>query len=183
MYRAVSLYFLKYNISLKGDISDILEGCKITFDGSSILLNGKAVNHEIRSHEVNEWVSHVSTLPEVRRRMVAYQRAFGMHKGIVMDGRDIGTVVFPDAELKFFMTCNINVRAERRRKEMAGKGISKDIEVIRKNLLDRDTTDSSRKDSPLRKAKDAFELDTTNLTLEEQVNIVVQKAKKIINEN
>ena len=184
MYRAVTLYFLKEKVDINSEeqVLNALGQCEIAFDGLSILLNGLDVDRNIRSAEINEKVSEVSAIPAVRRKMVAQQQAFGKEKGIVMDGRDIGTVVFPNAELKLFMTADLDVRVERRRKELIEKGLHADTEEIRRNLLARDHIDSTRADSPLRKADDAVEIDTTHLTLEEQISKIVTMAKKIINE-
>jgi len=185
MYRAVTLFFLEENVQIANEnaVSDALQACEITFSGLSILLNGRNVDNEIRLSDVNEAVSDVSAISSVRQKMVAYQQELGKDRGVVMDGRDIGTVVFPDAELKLFMTAEIDVRVKRRRKELKKKGIFEDLETIKRNLLERDRIDSTRKDSPLRKAEDAIEIDTTDLTLEGQIEMIVEMAKSIINEN
>lgn len=185
MYRAVTLFFLTEKVSLQSanDVARKLKDCNISFAGSSIVLNGEIVDEEIRTVKVNENVSQVSAISEVRRKMVSQQQLIGEGKEVVMDGRDIGTVVFPEAELKIFMTAEIRVRAERRQKELASKGVEESIENIEKNLLERDDIDSNRADSPLRMAADAIEIDTTHLTLEGQIEQIVQMAKDKINEN
>lgn len=184
MYRAITLFFLKENVSLDDAamVEEKLNECNISFEGSSLMLNGKNVDVEIRSIEVNGNVSQVSAISEVRRKMVKQQQLIGEEKDVVMDGRDIGTVVFPDAELKVFMTAEIRVRAERRQRELVAKGVEESLENIERNLQERDHIDSSRADSPLRMAEDAVEIDTTQLTLEGQIDQIVQMAKDIINE-
>lgn len=185
MYRAVTLFFLDTGVSLEDDqeVSRALQLCSISFDGPNILLNGKQVNEEIRLVSVNEHVSQVSAISEVRRKMVRQQQQIGEKKAVVMDGRDIGTVVFPEAELKVFMTAEIGVRAERRQRELESKGLNGSLGSIEKNLLDRDRIDSSRADSPLEKSDDAIEIDTTHLTLDGQIEQIVDMAKDIINES
>ena len=136
---------------------------------SETYLNGKNVEQEIRGMEVSNKVSLVSAIGFVRRAMVAQQQAMGEHKGIVMDGRDIGTVVFPNAELKVFITASAEVRAERRFKELQSKGdTTTTLAEVLENVLERDRIDTTRKESPLRQAEDALLLDNSNLTLEEQ---------------
>ena len=184
MYRAVTLFFLTNNVSLsdKGQVESKLDECQITFRGSSILLNGEIIDDQIRTMEVNENVSAVSTISAVRSKLVEQQQEMGEQKGVVMDGRDIGTVVFPKAELKVFMTADMDIRAERRRKELVKKGIDEDLEVVKANLKARDEVDSTREDSPLRKASDAHEIDTSHLTLNEQIDKIVEMAELIIYE-
>lgn len=165
------------------EVNESLDKCTLSFQGTSILLNGEVVNDDIRSIEVNQHVSEVSTISEVRRRMVTQQKRIGAEKEVVMDGRDIGTVVFPDAELKIFMTAEITVRAERRQKELRTKGVDEPLNKIIENLQSRDLVDSTRADSPLKKAEDAVEIDTTHLTLEGQIQQIVEMAKEIINES
>jgi len=184
MYRAVTLFFLTNNVSLsdKGQIESKLDECQITFHRSSILLNGEVIDDQIRTMEVNENVSAVSTISAVRSKLVEQQQEMGKQKGVVMDGRDIGTVVFPKAELKVFMTADMDIRAERRRKELVKKGIDEDLGVVKANLKARDEVDSTREDSPLRKASDAHEIDTSHLTLNEQIDKIVEMAELIIYE-
>ncbi|MEQ9404182.1 MAG: (d)CMP kinase [Cyclobacteriaceae bacterium] len=185
MYRAVTLFFLQNGVETDNteEVTSALNRCNISFSGLSIFLNEANVDEEIRSIQVNESVSRISAIPEVRKKMVKQQKEIGRQKGVVMDGRDIGTVVFPDAELKIFMTAEIETRAKRRQKEMSDKGMNDSLENIVRNLLARDHMDSTRKDSPLRKAEDAVEIDTTDLTLEGQIAQIVSMAKEKINAN
>ena len=188
MYRAVTLYFLRQrvNIAEPKAVQEALANVTIRFRRSSeridniTYLNGQDVEQEIRGMEVSQYVSPVSALPAVRQAMVAQQRAMGNDKRIVMDGRDIGTNVFPQAELKVFMQANTAVRAERRRAELLAKGQDVSIAEIAANLTQRDEMDASRKENPLTKAKDAVVVDTTHLTFDQQVQQVVALAYKII---
>lgn len=184
MYRAVTHFFLANNIDYLDitNVVDSLENCTISFKGTSIFLNGENVDNEIRTMEVNQNVSPVSSISKVRAKLVEQQRKMGELKGVVMDGRDIGTVVFPDAELKLFMTADVDVRAERRQKELVKKGIEERFEVIKENLKERDRIDSSREDSPLKMAEDAIEINTSHLTLNQQIDKIVELAETIIYE-
>ena len=185
MYRAVTYHFIRENTNLDDNdmIDRSLERCDIQFNGSSIILNGVRIDSEIRTMEVNQNVSRVSAISSVRARLVEQQRRMGENKGVVMDGRDIGTVVFPDAELKIFMTAEIAIRAERRRMEMEKKGINEPLSTIKQNLAKRDKIDSTREDSPLRMAEDAIEIDTSHLTLNQQIDKIVAMAETIIYES
>jgi CMP/dCMP kinase len=184
MYRSVTLQILrnKININNLSTVEDILQQTDITFryndvnQENEIYLNGINVENLIRSPDVADKVSAVSALAPVRRAMVKLQQKIAntSERGVIMDGRDIGTVVLPDADLKFFMTADANVRAERRKKELEGKGIYIPFGEVLHNLLERDEKDSSRKESPLRKADDAIIIDTSNLTFEEQVEIIIK---------
>ena len=159
---------------------------QLTFGGPNhdqITLNGKVLDQEIRVQQISDRVSEVAAISQVRKKMVALQRERGALKRVVMDGRDIGTVVFPNAELKVFMTADVDIRAERRMSEMTEKGMTVEMESVRENLIQRDHIDSTRDDSPLKKADDAIELDTSNLLFEEQVDKIVDLAKEIIYEN
>lgn len=185
MYRAVTLFFIKHNIDLKNDL-DVAEALKqidISFEynietaKNETFLNGKNVENKIRQMEVSNMVSPVSEISMVRRKLVEQQRRLGKEKGVVMDGRDIGTVVFPDAELKIFMTAALEVRALRRQKELMEKNTEVELEEVIENLKNRDNIDSSRADSPLKKAQDAYEIDTSNLTFDEQVNQILDLIK------
>lgn len=182
MYRAVTLYFHENHISLTNPrkVAEALQNIKIEFrrneGGLQTYLNGLNVESEIRKMYISNKVSEVSTLAVVRNEMVAQQRSMGKAKGVVMDGRDIGTVVFPEAELKVFMVAEMTIRAYRRQQELLVKKQLLDLTEIIQNLEKRDHIDSTRTESPLKQAKDAIMLDTTNLTLEEQVDIVVQMA-------
>ncbi|MEY3405027.1 MAG: hypothetical protein RL161_457 [Bacteroidota bacterium] len=184
MYRAVTLYFLNNGIQFTDTVAveKALGNLSIAFairpDGSSeTLLNGKSVEDQIRDMRISEKVSQVSALPAVRRAMVAKQQEMGKQRGIVMDGRDIGTVVFPDAELKLFLTADLRIRAERRLAELKAKGTQASLEEIMENLKERDQADSSRANSPLRKADGAIEIDTSGLAFDDQVQKVIFLAK------
>ena len=188
MYRAVTL-FAKQNgiIDDKGEIDEEklkekLPGIDLNFKNvngkNHILLNGKDVEDEIRSLEISELTSKVSKLPFVREFLVAKQREIGKDKGIVMDGRDIGSVVFPDAEVKFFVTASPEVRAKRRYEELKAKGTEADYDSVLNSLLERDKQDTTRKTSPLVKTDDAIVIDNSNLSREEQLEL----ALKYINE-
>ncbi len=185
MYRAVTHFFLANDIDFESadNLEKHLQGCNISFEGSSIYLNGTAIDDEIRTMAVNHNVSKVSAISEVRAKLVEQQRKMGEKKGVVMDGRDIGTVVFPNAELKVFMTADMDIRAERRRKELVKKGINESLEVIKENLKERDHIDSTRMDSPLKMADDAKEVDTSHLTLNQQIDKIVSMAESIIYED
>jgi cytidylate kinase len=183
MYRAVTLYFLEHHIALTNprEISTALDAIHINFvvnskGFSETFLNSVNVEKEIRKMRISEQVSAVSTIKAVREAMVAQQRKLGKDKGIVMDGRDIGTVVFPGAELKVFLTADMQVRAYRRQLELLNRGDLVDIEDIIENLTQRDRIDSTRVESPLKKAEDAITIDTTNITPDEQVDKVIRLA-------
>ena len=186
MYRAVTLHCLQKKIigenkfSQEGIIAELPHiGLKFVFgETTEIYLNGKNVEKEIRSMEVASLVSHVSTVHEVRVQMVNLQREMGKQGGVVMDGRDIGTTVFPHAELKIFMTADENVRIQRRKLEMELKGIKITEEEVRKNIHQRDLDDTTRKESPLRKADDAMVLDNSNLTREQQLALALKWARE-----
>ncbi len=192
MYRAVTLYALRNGLingkQLDEDgLIDELDQVNIQFlfntetQASEILLNNENVEQFIRQMDVNDWVSQVSAVGEVRRKMVKIQQELGKGKGIAMDGRDIGTTVFPDAELKIFMTADTDIRTQRRVDEMETKGMAASFEIVKDNLLQRDLEDMSRIESPLRKADDAIVLDNSTLTREEQLNFVLDLVDKIIN--
>ncbi|MEJ2005932.1 MAG: (d)CMP kinase [Cyclobacteriaceae bacterium] len=189
MYRAVTRYFIDHGISLseQDEIQKALNSIRIHFENvngaNCTFLNGENVENQIRTMDVNNLVSEVAAIAEVRRAMVRQQQRMGERKGVVMDGRDIGTVVFPDAELKVFMTADMHVRAMRRQKELLERGEERDIVEIEKNLAKRDRIDSSRKESPLRKADDAVILDTTGKTLADQVAEVVAMAREKMRES
>lgn len=176
MYRAITLYFLRNNIDLaeKKEVKEALKSISLEFvfnpksNSSEIYLNGENVEYVIRDLVIAEKVSDVAAIKEVREFAVAQQQKMGAKKGIVMDGRDIGTVVFPKAELKIFMTADNAIRVQRRFKELYEKNPNITIEEVKDNLEMRDYIDSHRAVSPLRKAKDAIELDNTNLTEKEQ---------------
>ncbi len=183
MYRAVTLYFLDHHVALTNpkEIFKALQQIEVTFKINSrnkteTFLNGLNVEKAIRSMRVSEMVSQVSTIREVRLAMVEQQRKMGREKAVVMDGRDIGTVVFPQAELKLFMNADLLVRAFRRQKELLEKDQLVDLDDVMENILHRDKIDTTRAESPLRQAGDAVLLDTTHITLDEQVDEVVRLA-------
>jgi CMP/dCMP kinase len=188
MYRAVTYYFLKHDIDFQLAKTDkaILDNIHIEFRFEAALnhfdtyLNGESIEAHIRGMEVSRWVSHVSSIFEVRQFLVKQQKHIGADKGVVMDGRDIGTVVFPDAELKIFMTAQPEVRAQRRYLELEKKGMSVDYDEILMNIMERDQMDSSREISPLRKAEDAITLDNTDMSKLEQSQLALAWAKGVI---
>lgn len=180
MYRAVTLYFIQNHIGVHNpkEIETALQNIEIEFRTSSsgkshTFLNGIDVEDEIRKMYVADQVSEVAAIREVRLAMVAQQQRMGKKKGYVLDGRDIGSVVFPDAELKVFMTADPIVRAQRRQLELLAKGETQDFEEILENIKKRDIIDTTRKESPLIEPEGAFVMDTTYMTLEEQVEQVV----------
>jgi cytidylate kinase len=183
MYRAVTLYFLDHLVAITNSkevekaIREIQLSFRVNAKGvSELFMNGVNVERDIRKMRISENVSPVSALKEVREAMVAIQRKLGKDKGIVMDGRDIGSVVFPDAELKVFLTADILVRAFRRQKELLQRDDLVDIDTIVGNLASRDQIDSTRKESPLVKSADSFLIDTTHITIDEQVDEVIRLA-------
>lgn len=182
MYRAVTLYFLENHVALSNpkEILKALDAIHISFNVntkgiSETYLNNLNVEKEIRRMRISDHVSPVSAIKEVRVAMVAQQRRMGKEKGIVMDGRDIGTVVFPEAELKFFMTADMLVRAFRRQLELLEKDMLVDLDDVIKNIEERDRIDTTRAESPLRKADDAVIIDTTHITIDEQVDEVIRQ--------
>ena len=192
MYRAVTLYsmrkwFVKDGSIDRNGIIKELNNIHIEFVYNpditeyETFLNSENVEKEIRGIEVTSNVSSISQIHEVRSRMVELQRQIGVFKGIVMDGRDIGTVVFPDADLKIFMTASVEVRAKRRYDEMKSKGIKADLEEVRKNIVARDITDENRDISPLRRADDAIILDNTRMSVDEQMIWVHEIIEKKLN--
>ncbi|MCB0460572.1 MAG: (d)CMP kinase [Flavobacteriaceae bacterium] len=194
MYRAVTLYAMQQDFVGKGYINkekliENLQNIDLKFEYnqklkfSEMYLNGKNVEKEIRSIEVSKLVSMVSAVPEVRKKLVEQQHKMGAEKGLVMDGRDIGTVVFPDAELKLFMTASPEKRAYRRYKELLDRGHEVTFEEILHNVEQRDHLDSTRKDSPLKKAPDAIEFDNSNMGLKEQFERIYHMALLRIEKN
>lgn len=180
MYRAVTLYALEHGAIRSGIVDEeqivgLLDDISIAFrfnpdrGASDIYVNGELVEGRIRTIEVSNCVSRVSAIPEVRSKLVAMQQEMGRRKGVVMDGRDIGTVVFPDAELKLYMTADPKVRARRRYDELRSKGDTVTLEEIERNVRSRDTADMSRAISPLRQAADAVVLDNSHMTVGEQM--------------
>ncbi|MDW7694191.1 (d)CMP kinase [Flammeovirgaceae bacterium SG7u.111] len=185
MYRATTLWFMENNIDLSDEkaVATALTKIKLRFEFNAekgfaeMILNGENVENQIRSMEVSNKVSEVSALRTVRTFLVEQQQEMGKKGGIVMDGRDIGTVVFPNADLKVFMTASIETRARRRQLELASKGKDVDLQSIIDNLGQRDEIDSSRKESPLKKAEDAIEIDTSDMTIKGQIEKVIALAK------
>lgn len=194
MYRAVTLFFIENNIPVpdpnsfeiqNSEFIKLLDEIHISFrfneeNGfSEIYLNDRNVEHEIRSMKVNEQVSQVSALKEVRKRLVKLQQMAAEEGGLVMDGRDIGTTVFPNADLKIFMKADPMVRSQRRFRELKDKGMDVTLEEVMQNVVGRDFEDTHREESPLRKAPDAVILDNTYLTRDEQVEFVLEQLKKL----
>mgnify|MGYP000038265882 CR=1 FL=1 len=191
MYRAMTLFsmnkkFVVSGVVAKEELIDSLSSANLHFEFNpdlgyaEIFLNGINVEDRIRTMEVSNLVSAVAAIPEVRRKLVAIQKELGKNKGVVMDGRDIGTVVFPDAELKVFMTSSAETRAQRRYDELLSKGQTVTYEEVLKNVLERDRIDTTREDSPLIKADDAIEIDNSNLTKEEQFDKILKLAQETL---
>lgn len=188
MYRAVALYFQRHHVNVQDEkeVQQGLEHIHIDFifnpalGKSETYLNGVNVEEEIRSLRVADDASKVSAISAVRRFLVAQQQQRGKQGGLIMDGRDIGTVVFPDAELKFYITASLEERVKRRMKELEAKRQNHTYEEVLKNLQERDHNDSTRADSPLRKANDALEIDTTFLSPEKQLEKAYELAIKAI---
>ena len=194
MYRAVTLYAMQNGIinaehfdteKLIANLKEIHVAFKFNeaIGFAEVYLNGKNVEREIRTLEVSNFVSPVAEISEVRRMLVKQQQKMGKDKGVVMDGRDIGTVVFPDAELKIFMIASAETRAKRRYHELLDKDEDVNYDEVLHNVMSRDRIDTSRKDSPLMKSKDAIEFDNSDLTVEEQFNTLYNLAKKTIRDN
>lgn len=191
MYRAVTLHALNKGYISASDLDkesliNSLDQLDIDFSyneerqASDIILNGENIEGAIREMKVSNAVSRVATVKGVRQRMVAMQQHMGESKGVVMDGRDIGTVVFPDAELKIFMTASLEVRTKRRYDELVSKGLKPSLGEVRKNLVARDHLDTSRDEDPLRQAEDARVLDNSDLTREEQLQLSLSWVKELI---
>lgn len=186
MYRAITLHFLRHHIDWTDpqQTADGLQNIRLAFvfnarsGKSEMMLNGENVEYFIRDLVVAEKVSDVAAIAEVRRFAVEQQQQMGREKGIVMDGRDIGTTVFPDAELKIFMTADTDIRVQRRYREMMEKNPNVTPEEVRRNLELRDHIDSTREVSPLRQAEDAVLLDNTNLSMEEQLDFALKCVSK-----
>ncbi len=189
MYRAVTLYIQQHKVNIENEqeVLDALDNIHIDFvpnpEKVQILLNGEDVSDAIRTMEVSEYVSEVSALKPVRKAMVHQQQNLGKKRNIVMDGRDIGTTVFPNADLKIFMTASPQVRAERRFAELGAKGEVLTMEEVKENLSHRDHIDSTREESPLRQAEDAIVLDNSELNQEEQLQFVINLVKEKIDLN
>jgi cytidylate kinase len=189
MYRAVTLYcmrkgYITHDYVKTNSVINNLNDIKVSFNFNNAIkkyetfLNSENVENEIRGIGVSEFVSRISQIYEVRARMVELQREIGKNKGIVMDGRDIGTVVFPHADLKIFMTASVDIRAKRRFDELKAKGDNINIEEIRRNIVARDIADENRDISPLRRADDAIILDNSRMTVEEQMSWIMGLIEK-----
>ena len=194
MYRAVTLYCIRKGYiegeevktaDIIGDLGEIDISFVYNPDIGihETFLNSENVEREIRSLEVSSHVSRISRIHQVRTRMVELQRQIGINKGIVMDGRDIGTVVFPDADLKIFMTASVDIRAKRRYDELRGKNIEADLEEVRMNIISRDIADENRDISPLRRADDAIVLDNSRMTVDQQMDWIMEIIRKKIDED
>ena len=192
MYRAVTLYALEHGAIVDGKVAEdrvvaLLPDVNISFrfnterGASDAYVIGERVEDKIRSIEVSNMVSHVSSIAQVREKLVAMQQQMGRARGVVMDGRDIGTVVFPDAELKIFMTADAQVRAERRYAELKAKGDDVTMEEILENVISRDKADMTREISPLRQAEDAVVLDNSHMSVEEQMAWFMERYEGIVN--
>ena len=181
MYRAVTLEALNRGIDLENPNEySFLDEIEIIYENDKIYLNGKSVGREIRSTRVADHVSTVAKMAVVREKMVSIQQKAALHGRIVMDGRDIGYVVLPNADVKIFLTASVEERANRRYKENMRKGIACDLNTLKEEIKVRDFKDSTRSVSPLRKASDAIELDTSNLEPKEVVDKIIELARKII---
>ena len=184
MYRAITAHFIKNSYSLDSiDVSSVMNSIDLEIsdssDRESVFLNGEDVTDRLRSNEVSKLVSDISSVKEVRAKMVRIQRRISSNKSIVIDGRDIGTVVFPDAKFKFFITASIDSRAKRRFDELQESDSNVTLEQIEEEIKSRDHFDTTRDNSPLKKAEDAITIDTTHLSISEQVNMILE----IINNN
>ncbi|RKZ21341.1 (d)CMP kinase [bacterium] len=188
MYRAVAYEVLRRGVDPNDfeKVAEVVQEIDIDVkpgpDGQITCVNGEDVSAYLRTPDVDKAVTPVSQNPAVRKKLVAIQRKVGEDRELVCEGRDMTTVVFPDAELKIYMDADINVRAERRKKDLEKKGIHISLEEIKNDLMRRDFADSNRDISPLKKADDAIELDTTNLTIEDEVNFVLERIKERLKE-
>ena len=186
MYRAITLKAIRSRIDLNdpAQIAKMLASTRVELrpaeNAVTVLLDDENVTDAIRGVDVTRAVSEVSALPAVRQAMVQEQRRMAEHGSLVLDGRDIGTVVFPDADLKVYMSAGIEQRAERRRQELLALGIDTPAEVLQKELRTRDHLDSTRSESPLRKAEGALEIDTSRLTIDEQVGAIVRAVEAVL---
>ena len=186
MYRAVTLKALESQVNVHdiNKVAELAEKVKIEFGKNNqktiIYLDGKDVSDDIRAPRIDQQISPVAANPEVRKVMVKKQQEMGKHGGVVLDGRDIGTVVFPKAELKIYMLASVEVRALRRKREMEQKGLEIDLDKIENDIRYRDRQDMGRSHGPLKKAEDALEIDTTRLTIEQQVDLILKLAKEKI---
>lgn len=180
MYRCVAYYLVSHQIDLSDSqaLDQALDSIHISFQGKQVFLNDVDVSKEIRTNEISMFTSKVATNPSVRKKMVALQQEVTKDKGYILDGRDICTVVLPDAEVKIYMDASAKARAERRYKEYISQGIQADYETIYQDIVARDYQDSHREISPLVQAKDAIRIDTSNLTIDEVVKEVLELVRK-----
>lgn len=180
MYRCVAYYLASHQIDLSDSqaLDQALDSIHISFQGKQVFLNDVDVSKEIRTNEISMLTSKVATNPSVRKKMVALQQEVAKDKGYILDGRDICTVVLPDAEVKIYMDASAKARAERRYKEYISQGIQADYETIYQDIVARDYQDSHREISPLVQAKDAIRIDTSNLTIDEVVKEVLELVRK-----
>ena len=189
MYRAMTLKVFEHGLDPndRTKIAQLADATEIRFECETrpprVILDNRDVSAKIRSREITNAVSAVSSIQEVREVMVREQRKIGKNGGIVVEGRDIGTVVFPDADLKIFMVADLDERARRRQLELADHNMKVDFETLQNEIIRRDDLDSHRTISPLKQANDAITLDTTHTTIDEQVDFIVQKANELINKN
>lgn len=186
MYRAATLHVLRSKVDLNDAdaVANAVKSCEIRLSANInktlVLLDGEEVSHEIRTPEVTLQVSAVSEIPRVREILVGAQRAMGAPGGVVLEGRDIGTIVFPDADLKIYLKADLQTRAIRRFIELQAQGIETTVEKVSSSVHERDALDTNRRHSPLRRAEDAVVVDTTDLSIEEQVERIVAMAEKLI---
>lgn len=180
MYRCVAYYLVSHQIDLSESqaLDQALDSIHISFQGKQVFLNDVDVSKEIRTNEISMFTSKVATNPSVRKKMVTLQQEVAKNKGYILDGRDICTVVLPDAEVKIYMDASAKARAERRYKEYISQGIQADYETIYQDIVARDYQDSHREISPLVQAKDAIRIDTSNLTIDEVVKEVLELVRK-----
>ncbi len=181
MYRMITLYFLENNIDLKDEknIEEILKNIKIDMKEDKFFLEGRDVTDEIRSKKINENVSNVATIKAVRENLVNLQRKISENKNVILDGRDIGTVVFPNADLKIFLLASAEERAKRRLLQLQEKGVNISYDEVLASIKERDYIDSHRKESPLIKASDAIELDNSNLKIQEVLDFISEKIENL----
>lgn len=179
MYRAVTLYILNHKIDVNdlSQVNSALESIDLSFDQDSILMNGNDISKDIRLPIVSQNVSTVAAIKNVRQAMTKLQQEIALGENVIMDGRDIGTHVLPNAQYKFFLDASVEERANRRYKELCDKSINVDYEDIKNKIIKRDELDRNRKEAPLRKADDAEIIDTTKLSISEVVDIIVNRVK------
>ncbi len=183
MYRCVALKVVRNNVNYndKEAMNELLENTTIDFsEDGKVLLDGEDVTSEIRTDEISMMASNVSTKKEVRKHLVALQQKIAMEKGYIMDGRDIGTVVLPNAELKIYMVADVEIRAKRRFRENKQRGIDSNLLELEQEIMERDYQDTHRKNSPLKKAADAIEIDTSDMSINDVVEAVYELAKERI---